>query len=234
MLFRSLYKHMFGWRVLAGPFAGLQYLPGSVGSVHFAKLLGTYELELRPLVEDLISLAPRIVINVGAGEGYYAVGLAFRLPGARIIAFETDAGARAMIGQMAGLNNVADRLDIRGHCTGPDLAAALAGDGPVAIVMDVEGAEIELLDPERIPALARAAILVEVHDFAAPVGEVLRARFSSSHALQETWSRPRQARDLPRPIQLMAMSPWRRQAVNVMDERRPGPMRWFWLQPLAG
>jgi hypothetical protein len=233
MFFRSLYKHLFGWSVLAGPFAGLRYLPGSVGSVHFAKLLGTYELELRPQIEELIALAPEVVINIGAGEGYYAVGLAARLPGARVIAFETDAGGRHMIGQMAAFNGTGVRLDIRGHCSLSDLVDALPRTGNPALIIDAEGAEGELLDPEKIPALARTTMLVEVHDFVAPLGDLLRRRFAPTHSIEEIWSRPRTALDLPPQIRLMALTPWRIRAVNVMDEKRPRPMRWFWCQPLA-
>lgn len=231
MFLRTLYKHLFGWRVLAGPFRGLRYVPESVGSVHFAKLLGTYERELWPHIGKLIDRAPDGIINIGAGEGYYAAGLAWRLPGTRVTAFETDAFGRELIGRIAALNQIGARVDIRGCCTPADLAAALAGIERPAIVIDAEGAEGDLLDPARIPALVRADILVEVHDFIAPLGELLLTRFSPTHQCEEIWSRPRTARDLPFPIRTIAFTPWAGRAVRVMDEQRPGPMRWFWLEP---
>ncbi|MDP2136582.1 MAG: hypothetical protein Q8J74_01890 [Candidatus Didemnitutus sp.] len=228
MFLRSLYRHLFGWKVISGPFAGLRYVPNSVGSVHFAKLLGTYECELWTHVEKLISLAPTRIINIGAGEGYYAAGLAWRLPNPRVTAFETEAHGRELIGQIATLNAVGARVAIRGACTSSDLATALQGVAHPAIVIDAEG---ELLDPANVPALTRAVILVEVHDFHAPIGELLLPRFRSTHHVEEVQSRPRTARDLPSPIRAIRFTPWSGRAVNVMDEKRPGPMRWFWLEP---
>jgi hypothetical protein len=35
-------------------------------------------------------------------------------------------------------------------------------------MMDVEGAESELLDPSRIPELQSCTIMVELHEFASP------------------------------------------------------------------
>ena len=231
MLLRTIYKNIFGQRVLSGPFQGLQYIAESVGSVHFPKLLGTYERELWPQVEGLIAYAPDALINVGAGEGYYAIGIARRLVNVRVVAFEADARGRNLIGQVAALNKVQARVEIRGTCTPADLAAALRDARRPALVIDAEGAEGELLDPVGVPDLARTAVLVEVHDFIAPLGDLLLRRFAPTHHHQEIWSQPRTARDLPGLIRVMAYTPWRDQAVRAMDEDRPGPMRWFWFEP---
>ena len=57
------------------------------------------------------------------------------------------------------------------------LEAAVA---PALIVMDIEGAQTEPLEPDAVPGLARADILVETHDaFVATATETLIARFST-------------------------------------------------------
>ena len=71
--------------VHAGPFAGMRYVDRSVGSCFIPKLLGTYERELAPKIERICRRQPGLVVDVGAAEGYYAVGLAMRIPEARII-----------------------------------------------------------------------------------------------------------------------------------------------------
>jgi hypothetical protein len=232
MRLRTLYEKFIGWRVLAGPFRGLRYVPEAVGSVHAPKLLGTYERELRPHIEALIASAPDLVINIGAAEGYYALGLARRLKGTRVLAFESDPRGRELAGRIALLNNLASQIEIRGFCTVADLAASLRGTERPAIVIDAEGGESELLDLKSVPDLARAIILVEVHDFiSANIGDLLLRRFASSHRHEEIWTRPRTADDLPGFTRLTAFSPWRAQAVRSMDEQRPGAMRWFWFTP---
>src|SRR5437016_6027102 len=74
--------------VIAGPFAGMKYIGSSVASAHIPKLLGTYEREIAGIVEEICWRKPAVLIDVGAAEGYYAVGFAMRLPDSRIIAFE--------------------------------------------------------------------------------------------------------------------------------------------------
>lgn len=231
MSLRGIFSGIFGWRVIAGPFRGLRYVPEGVGSVLPAKLLGAYERELRPQIARLVARAPDVIVNIGAGEGYYAIGLARCLPQTRVIAYEGNPHGRELISRLATLNGVAARVEVRGLCAMGDLKAALEGTQRPVVVIDAEGAEEELLDPVRAPDLARCAILVEVHDFIAPLGELLLGRFSATHRHQEIWSQPRLARDLPGLTRLIAFTPWRSRAVAAMDERRPGPMRWFWLEP---
>jgi len=234
MRLRTVYEKLIGWRVLSGPFRGLRYIGEAVGSILPPKLLGTYESELYPQVEALVALAPDVVVNIGAGEGYYAVGLARRLPRARILAFEADARGRELTAHVATLNGVIDRVEVRGLCALDDLKSALHGTTKPVVVIDVEGAEEILLDPAQVPGLARAAILVEVHDALVPgIGEVLLRRFAATHRHEEIWSQPRTARDLPGFTRLAGLTPWRAQAIRAMDEQRGGRMRWFWFVPHA-
>src|SRR5215218_7302739 len=76
------YADEHGVVVRSGPFAGTAYsrdlLVDSGDAV--AKLVGTYEMELHPVVEAWISEPPRRLVNVGAAEGFYAVGFARVLP----------------------------------------------------------------------------------------------------------------------------------------------------------
>ena len=69
-------------RVASGPFAGMRHGDIAVGSVLTVKLLGTYEKELWPIIDQIIATAYPLIIDIGAAEGYYAVGLAMRIPAA--------------------------------------------------------------------------------------------------------------------------------------------------------
>src|SRR5262245_41078888 len=77
-----------GGAVVAGPFSGLRYVSTARGSSIGPKLLGTYEMELRPAVDAIVARAYPVIINIGAGEGYYSVGLAKRMSKSRIISFD--------------------------------------------------------------------------------------------------------------------------------------------------
>jgi hypothetical protein len=221
--------------VLDGPFAGLRYVDQSVGSMWWPKILGTYEVELAATVGLLCAEQPAWVIDIGAAEGYYAVGMAWRCPNTRVIAFEGDHDGRKLQEELAVLNHVDDRLHIEGFCDAPALrrALAVAGGAGGVIICDIEGGELSLLNPEFIPDLVDDpwTLLVEIHDHVDPtIADTLIERFKATHKIKEIVSRPRHATDLPAAVRRQLLSRW---VPAYLDERRPGPMRWLVMRPLA-
>ena len=216
--------------VLTGPFTGLRYVSGAVGSAFPPKLLGTYEKELHPEIEALIAAAPATLIDIGAAEGYYAAGLASRLPSARVIAFEMDPEGRALLQQMADLNQVGDRLTIHGCCTIDSLRDALASaPSPVFLICDAEGAEAELLNPAQIPALHHVRILVELHPWERhDLLHLLETRFHRARSRRLITSRKRTAADFPPEVHLTATS---RQKHAAVQEFRGSTMQWMLIDP---
>ena len=183
-------------KVLSGPFRGLIYPRYSTGSEYFPKLLGTYEMELHELVEGLRARRFSSIVVVGAGEGYYVGGLAGLLPGLPLASFESDPCGREAVAEMSRTNGFAERLDNRGLCTPGLLAEVLSASVDPLLVMDVEGAERTLLDPNGVPALRHTTILVEVHDCYEPgLDALLRERFQGTHRRQEILARARTSAD---------------------------------------
>jgi hypothetical protein len=217
--------------VHAGPFAGMRYVDRSVGSCFIPKLLGTYERELAPKVEWICRRQPGLVVDVGAAEGYYAVGLAMRIPQAQLVAFELDETGQASLRRMAELNGVADRLTIHGRCAPADLAAALEGHPRPVVICDVEGDEAALLDPEQVAGLRDAVVLVETHEFVRRgITDELCHRFASSHRIERIWQEPRSRAEFPwRTLGTMALPvsylEW------AVSEWRPERMSWLWMVP---
>ena len=157
-----------GSTVVSGPFAGLKYGDVSQGSAYIPKLLGIYERELTPQVAEIVLLHPKLIVDIGAAEGYYAVGLARLLPEARVIGFEMDASGRNALSGTVARNECAERVEVRGKCEPHDLAEALGHEDSAVVICDVEGYEEVLLDPVEVPRLTNTAILVELHDFVIP------------------------------------------------------------------
>jgi Methyltransferase small domain len=216
------YRERHGGTVRGGPFAGLRY-PDEL--VQVPKAVGTYELELHPAIEALVAAAPRQVVNVGAGEGYYAIGLARRLPHARVLAFDIDEDAQRDCRRLAELNRVADRVEVASECS-LEVLRALPDSG-VAVVMDCEGCELSLLRPDVVPAMRGWRLLVELHDFVVPgLSEQLLARFRHTHAVEPIDQRPR---DDLEPAELSFLSA--RERAVALDEFRPALMRWAHLRP---
>lgn len=216
--------------VLAGPFAGMRYVDKAWGSAYVPKLLGAYEKELYPLIEQVADEDYDTLIDVGVAEGYFAVGLAIRGK-ARVIGFESDPRARALAGELAKKNGVQDHVELRGDCTPTELESVLADSRRPFLLCDVDGYETTLLDPRRAPCLARASILVELHEFARPgvTAEFFR-RFGDSHHIELIWQTPRTAADFP----LKTRWALKRDLRHMVDELRPSEQSWMWLTPKTG
>ena len=221
-----------GCVVRKGVFAGMRYVQVSQGSAYIPKLLGIYERELAPQIEALVQRNPALVVDVGAAEGYYAVGLARRLPAARVIAFEMEPGGRRALQNMARLNDVDGRVEVRAKCEPSDLVTSLEGASDAVVVCDVEGYEEKLLDPETVPALRGTAILVELHDFIVPqITETLRQRFARTHHITHIWQEPRSRGEFPWSTFGTRLLPgsyldW------TVSEWRPVRMAWLWMEPV--
>lgn len=212
--------------VIGGPFKGMRYVARSTGSAYGPKLLGTYELELWPVIEQIARTAYEVIIDVGAAEGYYAVGLAMRRPEARIIAFEAQESSHCLIHDLATRNNVGDRIDVRGLCTGASLKPLLENNLHTLLICDAEGAEHTVLDPLKTPELTHLDILVEIHDFIIPgIGKEIKRRFAATHDIESIISQPRSLNDWPAAVEF----PQEFQMV-CMHEKRPVVMEWLWMK----
>jgi hypothetical protein len=222
-----------GGRVHDGPFKGMRYIEHSYFSAYIPKILGMYEREVNPAIERAIAASPELVIDIGAAEGYYAVGLAMRLPAAKVIAFEMAEKGQALLRTMAEMNGVADHVEVRGRCDRPDLQALLEQHPRALVVCDCEGFEAILLDPLRVPSLRTATILVESHDFILPgVAEELTERFTPTHRIERIWSTDRRPDEYPFKSTYLKMLPdsyksW------VVSEWRPTRMSWLAMEPLT-
>jgi hypothetical protein len=166
-----------------GPFAGMRFERGSPPSGYVHRLIGSYEAELHGVVEQFVAAGYRTVANIGAGDGYYAVGLALRMPAARVHAFEALPSARKLCAELAEANGVADRVTVHRSCTPERLREVLA---PGSLVLcDCEGCELKTMVPGDVPVLTECDLIVELHDFLDPsITPTLSERFSPTHDIE--------------------------------------------------
>ena len=74
-------------------------------------------------MEGFVALGHSTVLNIGCAEGYYAVGLARRMPQARVLAFDINRTAQDTCRALAAKNGVADRVQVSGLFKPADFAA---------------------------------------------------------------------------------------------------------------
>lgn len=212
-----------------GPFAGLRYpLLQSIGSSLFPKLLGSYEAELHPWMDEICHGSYTEIVDIGCAEGYYAVGLAQRLPHAQVYAYDIDERARQLCAAAARLNGVDGRVAGRAAFA-TDALADIAVRGRGLIVCDCEGAELGLFTADTIPGCARWDVLVETHDFMDLTGSTrLMELFRATHDVRTCLSvddiQKAKHYDYPElaPFDLATR-------LAIVAERRPAIMEWLFF-----
>jgi hypothetical protein len=217
-------------RILRGPFKGMVYPQNyTLQMEQIQKIIGSYESELHAVIELACTQKYADVVNIGAGEGYYAVGLAMRMPEVSMYAFEMDQQAAEACKQMAAANHVDHQFIFKGECNVDQLA--LLEFNPKRkglIVCDCEGCELEVLDPKRIPQLRYCDLLVEIHDLS-PNGpssfEMMNSKFVETHVIKPINMK---SRDLKHFTELETLN--KLEVETVLSQRRLYSVGWMFLE----
>lgn len=223
----NTFVQLQGARIWGGPFAGMEYVAQATEGTLIARLLGTYESELHPHLAAFAADGLDCVVDVGCAEGYYAVGLARMMSDVRVHAYDISETARAACVDLAARNGVSDRVEVGGEFRPTDFEA-FAGRR-VLVIVDAEGAEVDILQPALSPALARMNLIVETHDlYRRGALATMMERFSNTHDIvrvdqqPKTFEMPAWLQRLSHLDQLLAVWEWRAQ-----------PTPWLVMRPKA-
>lgn len=218
-------------QVAAGPFKRMLY-PGaqSFGSALLPKLLGSYESELHPFIEEMLANEYTSIVDIGCAEGYYAVGFGLRCATSHVYAFDVDFRARKLCAQLAELNGLNDRMHIGGFCDTTVLKAIPLGRRSL-IVSDCEGYEGTLFTPEIAALLWQHDFIIETHDFIdLHISLKLRKAFQETHEIRSIKSTD----DIEKAhtYRYEQMEHYDLQTRRLaFGERRPAIMEWLVMTP---
>jgi hypothetical protein len=222
-------------KIISGPFQGMNYINRVNWGPYFPKLLGTYEKELHTAFMQLSKYPMNRIVVAGAAEGYYAVGLLRLFPQAQMIVFEIDSESIVLLKQLAIQNEVFGRLKIMGECNYNSMIQTME-EGIDLLVMDIEGAEYEVLIRDLPRRLRSTFIVLEVHDFVQDgLGETILQRFNSTHDIEVIGQNIRTVNDIPFQLNWMERHLLRKHYIRRINEYRLSangePMRWFIMIP---
>jgi hypothetical protein len=216
--------------VMNGPFQGMKYIATANGSQLLPKILGSYEEPIHEWVrERVLDGHYETIIDVGCAEGYYAVGFTLKSPKSKIIACDINTSALTNARQLATINKVNHRIEFSERFDAAVISSEFETEKreKILIFMDVEGAELDLLDTKKNKSLLSCDILVELHDcFIPDLTSKVIGFFSETHK-----------------IEIIVDYPWREGEYNkaeyslseedlsfCLDERRPKEMRWMFAK----
>lgn len=149
--------------VAYGPFKGMSLTETAFWGTldHTGQILGTYERHIIDYILSLELADDSPFIDVGAADGYHAVGMALTGRFAKVIAFElTDLG-RQSLAERAKANGV--EIDIREAATSSTIEALVQQHHGGVILIDIEGAEYDILTSNTLHSLRNFNVIVELH-----------------------------------------------------------------------
>jgi hypothetical protein len=217
--------------VASGPFTGMRYPGGqSYASALLPKLLGSYESELHPVLEEMFTHDYSAVVDVGCAEGYYAVGLGLKLTNADVYAFDISDRARLLCGEMAALNGLGKRVRIGALCDEMTLRSIPLGKRAL-IFSDCEGYEGKLFSEKVAEFLSAHDIIIETHDFIdIEISRRLRNAFAKTHQIRSIKSTDDIEKAHHYQHSRLGKYDTRTRRL-ILGERRPGIMEWLAMTP---
>ena len=219
-------------QVQAGPFKGLKLdsNPSWGTADQASKLLGIYEQEVMNEVFKTSSLAKRHFIDLGAADGYYAIGGLLKNRFELADCFEIDPLSQKCIQKNSEINNVMEFVKVHGEATEEFFKEVHCHSGwkNVFILCDVEGAEFDIFTATTLEAIKGATILIEIHNWIEdfwPKYEGLLHRAASNYKIS-TLSRV--SMQIPDIHELRSWHDDNR--ALILSEGRPNVMRYLKLE----
>jgi hypothetical protein len=196
------------------------------------KLFGLYEQEVLKLLTELRG-KHRVLINLGAGDGYYGVGLVAEGFFERSVCFELAEKGRDATKRTAQKNGVTDKVNIQG-AAGADFPKIIVELGLKAsdclILCDTEGAEFSIFSSQCLASLQGAHIIIELHGYMLANANVSeQTLISNCQQLFQVSTVKTSTRDLSSIPELDALGDSDRWL--VCSEGRPKLMSWLILSP---
>lgn len=151
------------------------------------KLLGLYEQELHaPLLQLTSTHSYDSIVDIGAAEGYFAVGMARLVPQATIFAYDTDQLSLGILKRNAALNGCEDRILCGGACDAGMLRDIASRHQRTLAIIDCEGYEKVLISELDLIGIAgKIDIVVECHDlWDATISATIRQKMSLTHDVE--------------------------------------------------
>jgi hypothetical protein len=125
------------------------------------KVFGLYENQiLRWIQQKKFDL----FIDVGAADGYYALGILSSKIASRAVTFEISVNDREITKASAIINNVDDKIFIKGEATSSEIIEVLKSCNNGLIIMDIEGGENNLITSELLEAAKNCCLVIEIHE----------------------------------------------------------------------
>jgi hypothetical protein len=127
------------------------------------QILGTYE---EHVLQELLYFKEKGIncfIDIGAADGYFAVGMAYSQTFENIYAFEISRLGQEIILDTATQNQCEQLITINGEANSSTIAELIWQHKQAVFLIDIEGAEYTFLNLEMLDLLKNCCVICELH-----------------------------------------------------------------------
>ena len=223
---------LHNYKVAYGPFKGMK-LNSNVwwGKLDLTnKMLGAYEDHVLHKILDFIQVTDGPFVDIGAADGYFAVGMAFGGHCDEVVAYEISASGRECLVANINANGCEDIVIAKNEADYKSLENLINAHESAVILVDIEGAEYDLLNNDVLELLKNCFIICELHPFCVDHGtereqELIQnaERVFDVSFIQRDYYAPNRFSELD------AFSDEER--LLAFSEGRPTNMKWLILEP---
>ena len=128
-----------------------------------SKIYGFYENKIQQKLKDINN---PILIDIGAADGFFAIGSLKSKICEFCYAFEETKKSRENLSKTAKINNVQKKLSIIGKVTKDNFFTLLPSKinfSEVTILCDIEGGEFDFFSDEILATIRCSNIIIEIH-----------------------------------------------------------------------
>jgi len=194
-----------------------------------AIFLGTYESEIVDLIFGYSTAGREFFVDIGAAEGFHALGVLKNNSYKSSIAFEMDERSRHFLLKNAVENGVQDKLTIKG-CAQSNFLQDLECDlSKTVFLIDIEGGEFDLLTAELFMEMRSAILIVELHEWVPTSPNTVTSMINNASTTHSITLIDQAQRRIPDIQELHNLSDDLK--LLSMSEGRPCAMRWAVFEP---
>lgn len=156
---------LHGGVVAYGPFKGMR-LSQEVWWGHYdliTKTLGVYEHHVLEKLFELRGATHVPFVDIGAADGYFAIGAAVSGLSQTVYAYEITTRGREALAYNAQINGCLEKITICAEANFDSLSQLILEHGQALMLIDIEGFEFDLLDERVLNLLSDCHIIVELH-----------------------------------------------------------------------
>jgi len=222
----------YDFSVAYGPFKGMSFDRNVWWGTYdgITKMLGVYE---QHILEKLIEFSRKggaTFIDIGAADGYFAVGMAYSKAFDRAYCFEISRPGQKYIQSNAEKNSCADQVIVKGEADYDSLKEILDKENGAVVLIDIEGAEFDLLSKKVLDLLQQCHVICELHPWLHPNGYDEQEKLIGD--AQDTFNVSVIQRDAYNPNQFSELSDLKdEERLIAFGEGRGKNMEWLVLEP---